>query len=297
MTEKQKIVAGAKQYATYITSKFSQKDENGKVKYYFSGSLAMLLLSSAKSIKTASLDIEGKVVSQSQEIAIPQKNIDSLSKGVRELGLDVDVISIDDEVFDGGSKEYSLRTVKEHCDLAVDMCPKWKDISTTMYFDYLGDGRVFESYDTAELTMQDGSKVIVADPISLIVHKFADSIKCKMIIDSLSYKGKLTPERELAAMQHYERDLRDFSSIFNGIVALYPDLDCKELVNHAIEACPCTAFADVINSDCGNKLEQFVQDASKQIEDDNKNLFGEFMGAIKHKNIEMLENNSQMPVM
>ena len=43
-SDKKKIVDGAKQYASYVARNVPQMDDMGRVKYYFSGSLAMLLL-------------------------------------------------------------------------------------------------------------------------------------------------------------------------------------------------------------------------------------------------------------
>lgn len=48
MGKQEDIINGAAEYATYIASRIPQHTQDKKLAYYFSGSLAMLLLSSAK---------------------------------------------------------------------------------------------------------------------------------------------------------------------------------------------------------------------------------------------------------
>ena len=92
MDQKQKIIAGAKQYADYIIKHRPQKAEDGQVIYYYSGSLAMLLLSSAKSIKSFSLDQYGYTTNEQQEVSIPQKTTECFEKGTRPITSDIDIV-------------------------------------------------------------------------------------------------------------------------------------------------------------------------------------------------------------
>lgn len=293
MNEQQKkIVAGAKQYSDYITSQVPQRDANRNVKYYFSGSLAMLLLNSASSFKSSFLDKEGKQISEKQEIAIPDKNKELLSRGIRTIGYDVDVITTDSQIFAGKGSVYEMGKMREKCDLATELCPKWTGAGT-MYFDWLADERAFEGYDVAELTMQDGTKVIVADPLSLAVHKFADGIKCKMSAERLASKGKLKPEKETELQAKYQKDIRDFTAMFNGLVALYPNVNFKQVVEHILETCPQTAFSGIMYEDSADKIKQFWRDAKGQIDEQYQNLFGEFIGAIGKQNKAILDKQAE----
>ncbi len=156
--QKELIIEGAKQYSGYITSHIPQENEEGAIRYYFSGSLAMLLLNSAKSFKPLLLDEKGKVIIEEQEILIPNKNKNSLLKGVREIGSDVDVITIDEKAFAGRGNIFHLAIIREKCDLATSLCSNWAKANGTMYFDWLTDERKFKDYNVAELTMLDGKK-------------------------------------------------------------------------------------------------------------------------------------------
>ena len=90
---KKQIVDGAEQYACHIARNIPQTDENGKCQYYFSGSLAMLLLNSAKTIKPEYLSKDGFVESEQPAFSLSDKNKELLSQGIRQIGFDVDVIS------------------------------------------------------------------------------------------------------------------------------------------------------------------------------------------------------------
>jgi len=286
--QKQNIIAGARQYSDYIVRHIPQRDENGNVKYYFSGSLAMLLLSSAVSVKSSFLDEKGMTIRDRQEFCIPDNNTDSLLHGVRAIGLDVDIVVVDDKTFVGRGGIYNLKTIRENCSLATELCPKWTNTYGTAYFDLLADERTFEGHDIAELTMQDGAKVIIADPLCLAIHKFADGIACLIQIKKLSSKGILKPETELKYLDKYQKDIRDFTSMFNGVVSLYKDVDFKQVVKHVLETCPETTFSGIMFEDSRDDIEQFYFDAKKQIDDKHQSLFGDFIEAIEKQNKSIL---------
>ncbi|MBO5884830.1 MAG: hypothetical protein J6Q51_03440 [Clostridia bacterium] len=288
MEQKDKIVAGAKQYCDHVTDKIPQRDENGNIKYYFSGSLAMLLLSSAKSVKSFYVSKDGKVEKENVEFSIPQKNLESLNKGVRPLGHDVDVVTIDDKTFAGRGEVYQLGAIREKCDLATELCPSWKSGAGTMYFDWLADERMFDGYDVAELTMNDGTKVLIADPLCMTIHKLADAIKCKQIYERLETRGRLTPDIAKSNQDKYQKDIRDFSAMFNGVVALYPNVDFKKVIEHTLKICPQTAFSGIMNSNSTEKIKQFGRDVLPYIEPDNKEHFMDFINTVGKTNMSLL---------
>ena len=278
--QKELIIEGAKQYSGHITSHIPQENEEGAIRYYFSGSLAMLLLNSAKSFKPLLLDEKGKVIIEEQEILIPNKNKNSLLKGVREIGSDVDVITIDEKAFAGKGNIFHLAIIREKCDLATSLCSNWAKANGTMYFDWLTDERKFKDYNVAELTMLDGTNVFVTDPLYLTIHKFADALACKISIERLSNNGKSTAKKE----EKYQKDLRDFASLFNGIVSLYSGIDFDNIVIHIIQSCPDTAFSKFMQTNLEDKIEQFSSDISTLIDEENQKLFNKFIGSIDKQN-------------
>ena len=286
--QKKKIVLGAKQYAQYIVSRIPQVDEKGNVHYYFSGSLAMLLLSSAKSMKSSVVGKDGKVIKTCEEVSIPEKSKESLAFGVRPISFDIDVVSIDD-ILSVGSIVYNLGAVRENCDLAVEICSRWKNGNGTAYFDCLSGDRMFESYDVAELTMEDGTKIIVADPLCMLFHKLADAITIRNTIERLTLQGKSLAEREAK----YQKDINDFVSMFNAMISLYPNIDFNQVVNHILESCRETAFSNIMNEDFKDKLKQFYRDAKNLIAPEYQDLFKKFIEAIATKNKEVIAQSEE----
>lgn len=278
--QKELIIEGAKQYSGYITSHIPQENKEGAIRYYFSGSLAMLLLNSAKSFKPLLLDEKGKVIIEEQEILIPNKNKNSLFKGVREIGSDVDVITIDEKAFAGKGNIFHLAIIREKCDLATSLCSNWAKANGTMYFDWLTDERKFKDYNAAELTMLDGKKVLVTDPLYLTIHKFADALACKISIERLLNNGKSTVKKE----EKYQKDLRDFASLFNGVVSLYSGIDFDKIIIHIYQACPDTAFSTIMQTNLEDKIEQFSSNISTLIDEENQKLFKKFIGSIDKQN-------------
>lgn len=291
--QKKKIVKAAEQYASYLAGKEPQVDENGRMKYYFSGSIAMLLLSAATSFKTSSVDIQGATIEEGREFEIPDKNRTALAQGVRQLSMDVDIVSTCDVFLKG---EHSLVNVRNNCDLVGDLCPVWmKPGGGTMYLDNLTDDREFVTHDVAELTMQNGSKILIASPLSLIVHKLADTMTCLRIIKvrlSKENGNELAP-RVIQIKKKYEKDIEDFVSVFNGIVSLYPELDFKKLIEHILEAIPSSAISNITDMDWIENLKKFHADCKDKISDDCKDKFDKFVDDLIDINTYYMEQTAE----
>ena len=284
--EKELIIKGAKQYSDHVTTNIPQKTEDNIIKYYFSGSLAMLLLSSAKSLKTMNVDENGIIKEQGQEISIPSANKNSLFKGVRAIGNDVDVILIDDTTFQGKGAIYSLSVIREKCDLATTLCPAWT-YSGTIYCDFLSDDRKFTAHNVAELTLNDDSKVFIVDPLDLIFHKFSDAI---FRLQNINKTPSFEQEDKYYVKQYY-KDLNDFASLFNGIVSLYQDKNFDKTIEHIINTNWGTAFYRLMRSNFNDELEQFSNQLEKLklIDEGNQELFENFINCIDKQNKAILE--------
>lgn len=287
------IVNGAKQYAEYIVSHILQKGEDGNIRYYFSGSLAMLLLNSAKCIKPQFLNESGKIKAEQEEFFIPEKNKTYLERGIRPIGLDVDVIEIEAGTFEGKGGIYQLGAIRENCNLATSLCPQWERGAGAGYFDWLAGDRSFVGYDIAELTLEDNTKVAIADPLCLILHKFADAIKCQTIICNLKNKGKLTPQRATDLKKKYAKDARDFSSMFNGVVGLYTDVNFEKFAQHLLDVCPQTAFTDIMQSESMDLIKAFYDDAMSEISNEYQGLFKKFINAMGTTNKDILRKQAE----
>ena len=289
MEEKnQKIIDGAKQYALYITSNIPQKDEKGNVRYYFSGSLAMLLLSSTESVKTYTLDSSGNLIADGRGFVISEENKSGLAAGVRPLSIDVDVVTLDESTFNRTARVYNTKTVLEKCDLAAELCPAWIGSINSMYLDSLGEERAIDVHDVATITLADGGELLIADPLNLILHKFADAIAVKNNEKRIVGMGKDTAR----VVEKYEKDVRDFASMFNGVMDAYADIDFEDAVVTLLKHCPQTAFTGVLASfNSEESIEQFRKDAGALIKD--KELFNKFIEAILHQNRIVLDAENE----
>jgi len=288
---KNNIIAAAKQYSDYITSQVPQKDENGNIKYYFSGSIAMLLLNSAVFVKSSYMNNDGQIVRDRQEFLIPEKHKESLLKGVRPLTSDIDLVVTDTQYMSGKNKPFMLNYVKENCNLALDLCPNWSTVIVNNVLDVLSFDRNITGHDIAELTMMDGSSVYVADPLCLTMHKFADALTCLRVIERMN-NGEIKATRLEEVKAKYKKDIQDFTSLFNGVVILYSDLDFQRIINHVYETCSDTAFSSNLNMDSINRIQQFYSDSIKFIDSDIQNLFGAFIGEIMSFNKEKINEKS-----
>ena len=202
---KQDIINGATEYATYITSRIPQRDQDNKIQYYFSGSLAMLLLSSAKNIAFVGTDNTGDITFISPQLKVSPEAKNSFKKGVRPLSIDVDIVAIDDSAFAGKGKHYTIAKVKENCHLTTELCPAWSKIGGTMYFDILSDERDIINHNMAALEFENGQHVLIVNPIDLMLHKLSESIY-------LQTKPKQA--------EKYEKDVKDLACLLGGIINL-----------------------------------------------------------------------------
>lgn len=78
--------------------------------------------------------------------------------------------------------------------------------------------------------------------------------------------------------------MRDFASLFNGIVSLYSGIDFDKIVIHIIQSCPDTAFSKFMQTNLEDKIEQFSSDISTLIDEENQKLFNKFIGSIDKQN-------------
>jgi len=281
------------EFAKYMTEQIPQKDTNGNATYYFSGSLAMLLLSSAKAVTPAVLDKDGKVISKQETMSIQEKHKKNLSQGIRPLTGDVDIVCVDNNIFEGKGSVFIKNNIQQHCSYSDSLCPAWGESTIPrIACDYLSGDSSFSLYDVAELMLEDGSIAIIADPLALICHKFADGIACLSVVNKLKKQGRLKPENEQALMQKYQKDINDLTSMFNCVISLYPNIEFTELIEYILQNCDETSFSSMMGGKNSYKIKKFYEDTIDQINEENKDLFHNFVNAIDIKNKEILENKN-----
>lgn len=202
---KQDILDGAVEYATFITSHIPQKDNANNITYYFSGSLAMLLMASAKNIAFIGADNDGdiKFISPQQKISAETQH--ALKKGTRPLSTDIDIVAIRDDIFAHKGIYYNLANIRKNCHLATELCPAWSKLCGTMYFDILSDERIIDNHNMSIIELANDRKVLIVNPIDLMLHKLSETIYLKT-------KSKQTDK--------YEKDIKDLACLLSGIISM-----------------------------------------------------------------------------
>ena len=198
--EKQLILDAANQYTEYITTNIPQT-QNDEVKYYFSGSLAMLLIMGAKSFLRGTV-ADKKFKQRGENIEIDSSSKSCLEQGIRTSSSgDVDVVEIEDDYFLRFSSIYNTKRVRENCSLTKTLFPTWREGQNgSMYLDLLNDDRKINAHNIACITLKDGTKVYTIDPVDLIFHKFADAISALRTSENAKAKG----ERN----EYYDKNMR-----------------------------------------------------------------------------------------
>lgn len=279
---KQDLILGAKQYADYITKEIPQKDADGNLLYYFSGSLVFDLLSSTSTMKLQNLDKDGKLLKDLGEIKNTSQSDYFFRKLTRPLSLDIDVISIDEEIFRDKEKIINLKAVRENCDKALNLCPAWERINGTMYLDALANDRKFSSHMIAVLTLDNGSNVVVCSPVDLLTHKLGEMIA----MDPLKFNNQDKYQQKL------EKDISDFSCLFNGLSTLNlipQNLDC--FLTEIINRCPDSAISRLAYHEKQSRINDMFRSIEPNIENVEKDKFTEFMSSIKIFNEKCLQKN------
>lgn len=199
------IQNGAEQFASFITEKIPQTN-NEKVKYYFSGSLAMLLLSISKKIKPLKSDGNGNIINIASEKEITSDALKYFKNGVRPLSIDIDIVEMHDEDFSNMSstKFYNLKSIKENCQDWYSLCPNWHGFNGTMYVDILTNEREIFSHNMAILELSNGKKILTVNPVDLMFHKISEICM-------------INKERDY---EKFDKDCKDIACLYNGLSAL-----------------------------------------------------------------------------
>lgn len=270
------IQKGAIQYAEFITDYIPQT-ENEKVKYYFSGSLAMLLFSTAKSIKMLESQENGEITKVLPEKIVDTKASEAFAKGIRPITSDIDIVQIADKYLNDKTYFYNLEMVKEHCDLATTLCPTWGRSIGTMYFDVLSKDRNITNHNIAVIETQKGNKIITIDPVDLMIHKVSELL----YLNLERYKAK----------EKYEKDIKDFACLFNGVGRL--NLLPENLTSHLqsmINSNTRSGVNFLQNKDVSERLKKALKDILPYIEPELHEEFNKFLGEIKTFNQYELAN-------
>lgn len=252
------------------------KDSKGI--YYISGSLAMLMLSKTKTITPCKLSPTGEFVEVGEKENITSGQKEALSKGVRKMGADLDVVTITDDDI-----PYTAKTQK---DLGVDNKKLSNSIFSSLGIDPLAETHTVGSHNVAVVENEQGQCALITCPVDLLLHKASELI---MLLGRLSDQNLKPTIREICKKKA-TKDVLDFSSMFNAVVQMkmYPkDIVeyIKAIQEHGSQFSTQNTSQSVFNSGC----ESFINAVAPYIDAEHIERLNEFAGALpnlqEHNNI------------
>lgn len=234
--DKSKIKNAAFTISNYVIDNLPQ-EQDGKIMWYYSGSMVWNLIAQAKSIKLINLDKNGNVVNFSNSpIQISTEANGYFTEGVRQMTGDIDVIATNTTYLTSENDNYCATQMKKFRDNYPEeskiLCPAWTGAVNANCLEVLSDDRVFEGYHLAEINLgpdESGEDVLVyiTNPVDLLMHKIAEALT-------------LDPGSE-----KFQKDIKDIATMYNGLASLglIPD-DVPGYMNDMLQINPAQSFDD-----------------------------------------------------
>lgn len=263
MDKKLKTKNAAAKITTHLVNAVPQTVD-GQITWYYSGSLAINLYASAKSMRFVTLDKNWRVVDFSNNttpVHSDAKNYFTL--GVRKISQDIDLVakspSISNEMWSVANTK-NLRT--QFPDDIGELCSYWATGKMTgAFLDILNDERTFNGHHIAELTLENGDKIYTLNPIDLLFHKISETIVAQ---------GKDNTK--------YQKNLGDISSLLNALssMGLLDENSFEQIVQIAGINGRESGIHKAFNKPEGEvlgKLETLQKDLNPLITEENKETF------------------------
>ena len=253
-------------FSTYLTS-LSPQIKNNSLQWYLSGSLATITMAQAENITEIELDENNNIRGEknTKEISIEQK--EKLEKFSRKLGADIDVVNVNGDFFDEAplSNKPHIQNIIQNVPDVLDLMSWSRSMGGTMYIDNLDVEREIPYHPVAKIKTANGDLYVTAPPEQL-AHKLSETI---WFSHSLC-EGRNSEKR----MAHYEKDIKDFSSMFYGFKDLYEDDEFFSRVYKALNEKDHSLFSilDYTSADLESSLEEhdvFEKTVIQKIIDDS----------------------------
>lgn len=203
-----KITDGLSLFVDEYAKKEPYLDQNGNVRYYFVGSIAMMLLSKVKSFHTLKLNDVGNIINTSEKtIDINDKARLEYAKSERRIH-DIDIIYITNgvtnpnAVFSRYASDYGLSTNNSGAPL-----------------DVLSDDIKIKSHIISKCELENGEIIYMKHPAAMVFHKMFDIMARFTVIKKFKAKGKNTDNIE----KEINKRLGDLICLIKGLVSYDKD--------------------------------------------------------------------------
>lgn len=268
---KDEVIAESKKLGFGLPSQLPQI-ENGKLNYYISGSLAMLLLSSAANVTPCTINDKDEIVNLGKKEAITAAQKQALYAGVRKMGGDLDAVAVALDAI-----PYNGKMQK---DLGVDMKKLSTSIFATLAVDDLDETHQISHPNLAILEDEKGNKVVISSPVELVLHKASELI---VLLGSVATRTDLKPEHIKTKREKIAKDVADFAAMFNAVstMELYPKNIADYLANlfNSGSLLTCERIDDNM---FGAGVDQFEKATAANINITNKKQFKQFLSILPH---------------
>ena len=224
LVERTRLLAGAKEFASYVANKWTQVDENVRVIYYFTGSLAIMLLAQATSMMRLDSSMFPRVFTV-DSIPLAKDVNDGLSLFARKIN-DVDFVPTDvhSKMLEEANAYYPS-DVKKYNELRNKILTKGGGGPSIEELPQLAR----EVYDAAS-----GQVKVMCDPVPHYGQHQVVSIKVNGSHYLISDPKLIFGYKVLHLMQSFsqkpQRLKRDFAILHEALRQLYPG---EELIRSA----------------------------------------------------------------
>lgn len=258
-------------FSTYLAS-LSPQVKNNSLQWYLSGSLSTIMMSGAESITEIELDEKNNIKREKQSKDITPDQKEKMEKFTRKLGIDIDVVDVNGDLFDGApsTSKPHIKSIIQNVPNVLDLMSWSRSMSGTMYIDRLEDEREISYHPVAKVKTANGDVYVTAPPEQL-AHKLSETIWLS---------SKLSGEKVSDDMKSkYQKDIKDLASMFYGFKDLYESDEFIDRIYYALNEKDHSLFSihnPLYNSDNAMEahkildahiMRQIIEDSREYIKD------------------------------
>ncbi len=263
MSNKLKIKNATTKITSHLVNSVPQYVD-GQITWYYSGSLALNLYASAKSMRFVTLDENWRVLDFSNSsLPVNDDAQKHFTSGVRKISQDIDLVAKSPNFSREMNPVAHTKILRaQFPDDIGELCQVWATGALTgAFLDVLNDGRTFNGHHIAELTLENGEKIYALNPIDLLFHKIGETIIVQGNDDA-----------------KYQKNLGDISSLLNALssMGLLDENTFEHIIQIAKINGPESGIHKAFNkpeTEVLGKLETLQKDLSPLITEESKETF------------------------
>ena len=200
-------------FSTYLAS-LSPQIKNNSLQWYLSGSLATIMMSGVENITEIELDEKNKLIGERTSKVITEEQKEKLRKFSRKLGLDIDVVNVNGDLFRGAPLDNKphVKNIIKNVPNVLELMSWPKSMAGTMYIDCLESERKISRHPVARVKTSKVDVYITAPP-EQFAHKLSETIWLSSRLAGENIYDDIKSK--------YQKDIKDLSSMFYGFKDLY----------------------------------------------------------------------------